>query len=290
MYNSEKTILDSSGRFKTDKIFKDIIIKNSSRLLQRSNGDISSDKENKLHYKINSIKRLTTFKKLGSLKETKLIDSKDNIFIDPKFNSEKKTKNTFGSNLNRVFSLNFNFGNELKKEDKNKNNIKNNVIIKINNSFFGTNIIKINKRNIATKNNRTKVKERNSDEKEEDGKNNKSKILKINIDKNNTITNEGRKELIVNKNNSIDNNKVVIRRKNNIRKIMNSFYYQSLTANKEENNTLMNIKSNAINSNRINRVNTNIKNNNEIFCYNHKKESKTQNLNFNDTKNEKKTF
>ena len=290
MYNSEKTILDSSGRFKTDKIFKDIIIKNSSRLLQRSNGDISSDKENKLHYKINSIKRLTTFKKLGSLKETKLIDSKDNIFIDPKFNSEKKTKNTFGSNLNRVFSLNFNFGNELKKEDKNKNNIKNNVIIKINNSFFGTNIIKINKRNIATKNNRTKVKERNSDEKEEDGKNNKSKILKINIDKNNTITNEGRKELIVNKNNSIDNNKVVIRRKNNIRKIMNSFYYQSLTANKEENNTLMNIKSNAINSNRINRVNTNIKNNNEIFCYNHKKESKTQNLNFNDTKNEKKLF
>ena len=287
MYNSEKSIVNSSGRFKTDKIFKDIIIKNSSRLRQRSNEDINSDKENKLHYKINSIKKLTKNKKLDSLKETKLIDSKDNISIDPKFNSEKKTKNTFGSNLKRVFNLNFNFGNELKKKDKNENSTNNNVIKKISNSFFGANIIKINKRNIATKNCRAIVKKRNSDKKEEDDKNNNRKILRINTDKINTITNEGSKELIINVNNSIDNDKIVTRRKNSIRKIMNSFYYQSLTSNNEENNFLMNLKSNAINPNKIN---ANNKNNNEIFCYNHKKVSKNQILNLNDTKNENKNF
>ena len=54
MYSSEKSIINSTGRFKTDKIFKDIIIKNSSRLRQRSNEDICSNKENKLQHKINS--------------------------------------------------------------------------------------------------------------------------------------------------------------------------------------------------------------------------------------------
>lgn len=286
MYNSEKSIVNSSGRFKTDKIFKDIIIKNSSRLRQRSNEDISSDKDNKLQHKINNIKRLTTFKKLDYLKETKLVDSKDSILIDPKFNSEKKTKKILGSNLKRVFNINFNITKELKKEEKNENNnINNNVIKKISNSFFGTNIIKINKRNIATNKdrNKDKDKDRNSDENEEDDKINKSKNLTINNDKYNTITNEGSKELIINTNNSIDKDKVVTKRKNSIRKIINSFYYQTFTSNKEENNTLMNLKSNTINSKQTNNIN--IKNNNEIFCYNHKKVFKNQNSKINNYTN-----
>jgi hypothetical protein len=92
MYNSEKSIINSSRRFKTDKLFKDIIIKNSSRLRQRSNEDICSNKENKLQHKIKSINRLPTLKQLDSLKEIKYTHSKDNIMIDPKFNSEKKNK------------------------------------------------------------------------------------------------------------------------------------------------------------------------------------------------------
>ena len=290
MYSSEKSIINSTGRFKTDKIFKDIIIKNSSRLRQKSNEDICSIKENKLQHKINSINRLTTLKKLDSLKETKYIDSKDNILIDPKFNSEKKIKNTFGSNLNRVFNINFYFGQEKKKEDKDENKINNNVIKKISNSFFGTNIFKDNKKNIDIKSYRIKINEKNNDVKDEEDKkndNNTTKILTINTEKNNTIENEGPKELITNTNNSIDKVKVVTKRKNSIRKIMNSFYYTSFTSNKDENNTLKNLKSNIINSKNIN---SNNNNKNEIFCYNHKLISKNQKSNFNDKIKENKKF
>ena len=284
MHNSEKSIINSSGRFKTDKIFKDIIIKNSSRLRQRSNEDINSNKENKLNFKINSIKRLSTYNILDSLKEKKIADSKDSISIDQKFNSEKKIKKAFGSNLKRELNINFNFNKEFKKEDENENNINNNVVKKISNLNAETNIIKINKRNIDPKNYKSKIIKRSNDEKREG-----DKILTINTDQNNAITNEGSKELIINdNNNSIDNTKVMTKRKNSIRRIMNSFYYQSLTSNKEENNTLMNLKTNAINSSRIN---ISEKNNNEIFSYNHKNEYKNQNSKINyDTNNENKKF
>jgi hypothetical protein len=100
-----RIMADSSVRFKTDKTFKDTIIKNSSRLRKKSE-DNFIEKTNKIQHKINNIKRITNFKKLNSLRDSKYIESKDNISIDSQINPERKIKKFIISKRNTTFNLN----------------------------------------------------------------------------------------------------------------------------------------------------------------------------------------
>ena len=64
MKSKESRMSDTSGRFKTDKNFKNTIIKNCSRLRQRSTEDRYVNRNNSVQPRINNIKRITNFKKI----------------------------------------------------------------------------------------------------------------------------------------------------------------------------------------------------------------------------------
>ena len=64
MNSRDKSLIDSSGRFRTDKNFKNTIIKNCSRLRQRSMEDNYQNRQSKIQQKINNIKRITNYKKI----------------------------------------------------------------------------------------------------------------------------------------------------------------------------------------------------------------------------------
>ena len=116
-----RIMADSSERFKTDKNFKDTIIKNCSRLRKKSE-DNYIEKTNKIQHRINNIKRITNFKKLNSLRDSKTAESKDNISIDSQINQERKIKRFIISKRNTTFNKDFTL--ELSKEketEKNKN-------------------------------------------------------------------------------------------------------------------------------------------------------------------------
>ena len=273
MNSIERIMADSSDRFKTDKTFKDTIIKNCSRLRKKSK-DNYIEKANKIQHKINNIKRIENFKKLNSLKDSRLAESKDNISIDSQVNPKRNFKKNMIPKKDKTFNLDFTFD---KNNDQNKNIFK-----KLDNeSLFKINKIKINNRYTVTERSRKKTNE----EKERDaGEIDTSRDL---IRRNNEINspkNEGIKELVINMNNSSGRSRSLAKRSNSIRRIINSLYYQtdSTPNEREGKNILANSNTNITDSKKINSYK---KNNNEISHYHSKRTFKNHNINLNKINN-----
>ena len=273
MNSIERIMADSSDRFKTDKTFKDTIIKNCSRLRKKSK-DNYIEKANKIQHKINNIKRIENFKKLNSLKDSRLAESKDNISFDSQVNPKRNFKKNMIPKKDKTFNLDFTFD---KNNDQNKNIFK-----KLDNeSLFKINKIKINNRYTVTERSRKKTNE----EKERDaGEIDTSRDL---IRRNNEINspkNEGIKELVINMNNSSGRSRSLAKRSNSIRRIINSLYYQtdSTPNEREGKNILANSNTNITDSKKINSYK---KNNNEISHYHSKRTFKNHNINLNKINN-----
>ena len=273
MNSIERIMADSSDRFKTDKTFKDTIIKNCSRLRKKSK-DNYIEKANKIQHKINNIKRIENFKKLNSLKDSRLAESKDNISIDSQVNPKRNFKKNMIPKKDKTFNLDFTF-------DKNNGQNKN-IFKKLDNeSLFKINKIKINNRYTVTERSRKKTNE----EKERDaGEIDTSRDL---IRRNNEINspkNEGIKELVINMNNSSGRSRSLAKRSNSIRRIINSLYYQthSTPNEREGKNILANSNTNITDSKKINSYK---KNNNEISHYHSKRTFKNHNINLNKINN-----
>ena len=280
MKSKESRMSDTSGRFKTDKNFKNTIIKNCSRLRQRSTEDRYVNRNNSVQPRINNIKRITNFKKINSLKENFLNsketsnNSKDNFSMDINANNdEKRRKRNFHTNIRKAFLNDINFETKENKENKEKDK---------NDSF-----IEVNKRE-------------NNDNKNDNAKYNRNRLLvkkRHNIMKNET--NEGIKELIIDikENNFTKGN---YKRSNSIRRIMNSLYYHSYTSEKIDKKVcISNISEKTLFNNQKENVNENDKfnltsiptykknhnsilnNNNNYNSENNKNEKKTLNTNSN---------
>ena len=76
--NGKDYSVDASNRMRKDAHFKNIIIKNSCRLRQKSNDDYLNSKRYKDSHN-SKINRITNYKKIDN---SKLLDSNDNISID----------------------------------------------------------------------------------------------------------------------------------------------------------------------------------------------------------------
>ena len=284
MKSKYNRFLDTSGRFRTDKNFKNTILKNCSRLRQRSTDDHYTNRNNTVQPKLNNIRRIRNYQKLNSLKEnfynTKDINnnSKDNISIDMNINNEdKKRKKDIRTNIRKAFlkdinNLESNENNENKEKDKNDsfievNKIKEKSIEKNDNKKY--NNIGNNRNNTENHRNRLLVKKNHN-------------IIK-------SETNDGIKELFIDikENNFTKSN---YKRSNSIRRIMNSLYYNSYTADKKDKNTYnsnINENNSIINKNEIDKINithlhTHTKNQNLVFNNN--------NFNTENNKNEKITL
>ena len=284
MKSKYNRFLDTSGRFRTDKNFKNTILKNCSRLRQRSTDDHYTNRNNTVQPKLNNIRRIRNYQKLNSLKEnfynTKDINnnSKDNISIDMNINNEdKKRKKDTRTNIRKAFlkdinNLESNENNENKEKDKNDsfievNKIKEKSIEKNDNKKY--NNIGNNRNNTENHRNRLLVKKNHN-------------IIK-------SETNDGIKELFIDikENNFTKSN---YKRSNSIRRIMNSLYYNSYTADKKDKNTYnsnINENNSIINKNEIDKINithlhTHTKNQNLVFNNN--------NFNTENNKNEKITL
>ena len=284
MKSKYNRFLDTSGRFRTDKNYKNTIIKNCSRLRQRSTDDHYTNRNNTVQPKLNNIRRIRNYQKLNSLKEnfynTKDINnnSKDNISIDMNINNEdKKRKKDTRTNIRKAFlkdinNLESNENNENKEKDKNDsfievNKIKEKSIEKNDNKKY--NNIGNNRNNTENHRNRLLVKKNHN-------------IIK-------SETNDGIKELFIDikENNFTKSN---YKRSNSIRRIMNSLYYNSYTADKKDKNTYnsnINENNSIINKYEIDKINithlhTHTKNQNLVFNNN--------NFNTENNKNEKITL
>ena len=221
--------VDASNRMRKDINFKNIIIKNSYRLRQKSNDDYLNYKRYK-ETKNSKINRITNYKKVD---DNKFLDSNDNISLDMNNNIISNKNN----NNNRKFT--------------------HSRIMK--NMFYNLDIDKIDQKTSAeTERIKENIIPHDSFNKYQKIKVNQNKNIKIDIDYigNNNIDNINENDSI--KNNNIDNKfhndnikelindlkvkKIVIdkkrkmnwKRSNSIRKIMNSLYYNSYTTPKEK--------------------------------------------------------
>ena len=217
MNGKDKLIHDTSGRFKTDKNFKNTILKNCSRLRQRSTDDHYTVRNNTIQPRISNYKRINNYRKIGSLKdnfiESKNLNediSKDNISIDMNGNlQERKSRKLFRSNIRKAFFMDFNYGNKDKKENienlENKENKNNNNENKDNKENID------NKENKESKDNNKDNKENKENKKNKENKENnynkENKIKKENKDKEKNIEdkkeNKEKEENIDNKENKV---------------------------------------------------------------------------------------
>ena len=278
MNSTDKSMIDSSGRFRTDKNFKNTILRNCSRLRQRSMEDNYQNRQSKIQQKINNIKRITNYKKISNFKDNNITSSpikfnnsrdKNNISVESNLNfQERKTNKIIHSNIRKAFLMDLN--NKARKEiekdkdidiketndpliEKNKKTInKHNTI----NSIYEYNKNKLKNENKIYNNENNDKKSIN--ENHENLINNsiiKDKARKTHRVKNNT--NDGIKELVININEgSNSKSRIFTKRSNSIRRIMNSLYYNSYTTEKKEKSPVIR-KTNDINNN----------NNIEIFHY-----------------------
>ena len=284
MKSKYNRFLDTSGRFRTDKNFKNTILKNCSRLRQRSTDDHYTNRNNTVQPKLNNIRRIRNYQKLNSLKEnfynTKDINnnSKDNISIDMNINNEdKKRKKDTRTNIRKAFLKDIN-NLESKENNENKEKDKNDSFIEVN---------KIKEKSIEKNDNK---KYNNIGNNRNNTENHRNRLL---VKKNHNIikseTNDGIKELFIDikENNFTKSN---YKRSNSIRRIMNSLYYNSYTADKKDKNTYnsnINENNSIINKYEIDKINithlhTHTKNQNLVFNNN--------NFNTENNKNEKITL
>jgi len=290
MNNTDKSMIDSAGRFRTDKNFKNTIIRNCSRLRQRSMEDNYQSRKSKIQQKINNIKRITNYKKISNFKDNNITNSpnkfnnsrdKNNISIESNLNiQERKTNKIIHSNIRKAFLVDLNNKTKNEKEEeeeeKGKEKDKNITEKETNNSFIDKRKKIISKQNTINSiydYNKNKLKNENKiyNNENNDKKNNnenqenindnsiaKDKARKTHRVKNNT--NDGIQELIINVNEgSNSKSRIFTKRSNSIRKIMNSLYYHSYTTEKKEKSPVIR-KTNDINNN----------NNIEIYNYRHR--------------------
>ena len=278
MNSTDKSMIDSSGRFRTDKNFKNTILRNCSRLRQRSMEDNYQNRQSKIQQKINNIKRITNYKKISNFKDNNITSSpikfnnsrdKNNISVESNLNfQERKTNKIIHSNIRKAFLMDLN--NKARKEIEKDKDID---IKETNDSLIEKNKKTINKHNTINsiyEYNKNKLKNENKiynnenndkksiNENHENLINNsiiKDKARKTHRVKNNT--NDGIKELVININEgSNSKSRIFTKRSNSIRRIMNSLYYNSYTTEKKEKSPVIR-KTNDINNN----------NNIEIFHY-----------------------
>ena len=274
MKGKERTMNDTSGRFKTDKNFKNTILKNCSRLRQRSTDDHYAIRNNTIQPRISNYKRITNYKKISSIKdnflESKNINdiSKDNISIDMNSNlPEKKSKKIFRSNIRKAFFMDFNNENKENKENNEKEENKENKEKNDSNNEEDKNKIK-------EKNNNENILKSNDNENDRRyNEKNRNRLLAQKTHKIKSETNDGIKELVIDMRDT-NLGKGDYKRSNSIRRIMNSLYYHSYTTEKK--GIIINNINNVNNINSIN--NSNIKNNNNNTNIN--KEKKKENENY----------
>ena len=285
MKSKEDTLDDSIRRFKTDKNFKNTILKNCSRLRQNSTDDHYINRKNTIQQKYNSTKKLTNIKKRNSLGENNFLYkdinniSKENILIDNKKKCQEKRRRNLRFDIRKAF-LNYN------AEANNNKDKTYNYEKKDNNYTF----ISVNKKKIKENN----YKENNEKNETIVNKNNEindnNKIKKLFVKKNQNIKNDikdSTEELTIDIN---DNNysKEKNKRTNSIRRIMNSFYYHSYTSESKEKKNLNNHNEkendniNSNNSQIFNRNNKTVINNSFI---NKNRERQKMNVNHNSNLN-----
>ena len=290
----ENKLIDTSGRFKTDKNFKNTILKNCSRLRQKSTDDHYSNRNNTIQPKLNNIRRITNYKKINNLNENFLKsnninnNSKDNISIEKKNDSvEKRRKFNNRTSIKRAFFMDFNN----KTKEKNEINEKNVNLDKEekNDEFNEINKNKINEKNINQKDekneneNKEKIIIENKNIENNEKRRNRLQI-KNNHDTTKSDANGGIQELIIDmKENNIKKDN--IKRSNSIRRIMNSLYYHSYTAEKKDKNKvieekkIINIEENQ--KNNFDNIKTYIKNHNSVFNNNINNENKSLKMHIN---------
>ena len=289
----ENKIVDTSGRFKTDKNFKNTILKNCSRLRQKSTDAHYSNRNNTIQPKLNNIRRITNYKNVNNLNENYLRSniinnrSKDNISIEINNNSlEAKRKKNIRACIKKAFFMEFNN----KTKENNEINEKNNNLDKKekHDELNEVNKNKINEKNIIQKNEHEN--KENAINENKNIENNEKRRNRLQVKNNhNTIkseSNEGIQELIINmkENNFI---KEDIKRSNSIRRIMNSLYYHSYTAEKKDKNRvidekkIINVEENE--KNNFDNIKEHIKNHNSVFNNNIYNESKNikKHINYN---------
>ena len=279
MNNWDKNLIDTSGRFRTDKNFKNTILKNCSRLRQRSTDDHYTNRHNSLQPTINNLKRINNFRKRNSVndnentiehKEIKNI-SKEKTSIDKSINViEKNNKRNFHSNIRKAI-FNYDTNKKIEKEQNLKQKDENEPHIAINKNKKNENE-NGNEKNINNENeNKLNINEnnnKNDDLNIIDKINNfelKNKRNKLTVNKN-TITrsdtSEGIKELFIDLKDNNNCTKINYKRSNSIRRIMNSLYYHSYTTEKKEksnSNCNLCLKKNTFDNNNNNNSNSNSK-------------------------------
>ena len=249
MNNWDKNLIDTSRRFRTDKNFKNKILKNCSRLRQRSTDDHYTNRHNTLQPTINNLKKINNIRKRNSVnentiehKEIKNI-SKEKTSIDKNINIiEKNNKRNFHSNIRKAI-FNYDTNKKIEKEQnlKQKNeNDQNNVINKNKNNENENG----NEKNINNENeNKLNINENNNKNEnltiidkinhfESKNKRNKLTVNKNTITR--SDTSEGIKELFIDLKDNNNCTKINYKRSNSIRRIMNSLYYHSYTTEKKE--------------------------------------------------------
>ena len=246
MNGRELSAFNASKRMKMDLNFRNIILKNCSRLRQKSNDDYINSKKN-TESNINNSTQITNYKKI---EDNKFLDSNDNISVDmnanlfgknndDKKNSKKILKKFFYNlDLNKI-GIEHKSGAETERLRKNLN---------IDDSFNKFRRIRVNQlKNIEIVNNNSKY-ETNFEKNFWDLSKRKNTLdVKLSDNSIKEINNNSyEKHSIINK-----KRKNVWKRSNSIRKIMNSLYFNSYATEKEKNDKekkqILNEKNNNVN-------------------------------------------
>ena len=212
----------STERMRKDINFRNIIIKNSCRLRQKSNDDCTSRYLKEPESEMRILKRKIKYQRI-----TKNIfnDSNDTKSIDLNSNFMKQNR------LKRNFFLDFNFDKDEQNSNAETERVRENISIK--NIINKPQIIRVNQnKSISNNNDFIGNIERKDKIIENDN-------FRKNI-KDNNFTNNNIKQFITNLKESENNlnikRKVNMKRHNSIRKIMSSLYYNSYTTDKKNNN------------------------------------------------------
>ena len=281
MKNKEDTLDDSIRRFKTDKNFKNTILKNCSRLRQNSTDDHYINRKNINQQKYNSVKKITNIKKRNSLRENILLSkdinniSKKNISIDSKNNIQEKRRIKLRFDIRKAF-LNYNLESNNDKEKTNNFDKKENKF-----SF-----ISVNKKKIKENNLQQNYEKNHTIQNQNNELNENNKIKKLDVKKNQNIKRDikdSNKELTI----EIDEKNLVKeknKRTNSIRRIMNSFYYHSYTSESKEKTNLINNNEKEVDNNNLKNSQILKRNHNSVInnsFFNKNKEKEQINVNYN---------
>ena len=227
--NGKDYSVDASNRMRKDAHFKNIIIKNSCRLRQKSNDDYLNSKRYKDSHN-SKINRITNYKKIDN---SKLLDSNDNISIDmsnsifPKNNNVNNIRKFAQSKI--IKNMFYNLDDKVDQKTSAETEIVKDNIILFENKFPKIKVnqhktLKIDLDNITNNKNTESIRENDSI------RNNTYDVKFHNDDIKELINDLKVKKIVINKKRRMN-----WKRSNSIRRIMNSLYYSSYTTPTEKN-------------------------------------------------------